>query len=303
MFKKLIHHFSFRITQGLRVFNLNPRFGFAFLALVIAFIFVKIPNPFYPVLVLFIVWGFHWKRKDIPFLQKVFVNSWRFIIIAEALAIYAFLGSINKNYHWEQTGFAIGASLFLLGFIYPRKSVKFTFSWNSIPSELFEWKSFFRKYSLGAIFAYLAFIACAYHPFTMLFSTLFLLEIIGSIFEKNENKEMYVAYFQTQKLNVKIKKNLNILNVLLIPILAVYSILNYQSPQYILIYLVFVNLYTVLIISNKYKNYHHKSKETTLNMADELLFTLSTFTVIPALVMIRKNLKTAESKIKSYVGN
>jgi hypothetical protein len=303
LFKKLIHHFSFRITQGLRVFNLNPRFGFAFLALVIAFIFVKIPNPFYPVLVLSIVLGFHWKRKDIPFLQKVFVNSWRFIIIAEALAIYAFLGSINKNYHWEQTGFAIGASLFLLGFIYPRKSVIFTFSWNIIPSELFEWKSYLRKYSLGAIFAYLAFIACAYHPFTLLFSTLFLLEIIGSVFEKNENKEMYVAYFQTQKLNVKIKKNLNILNVLLIPILVVYFILNYQSPQYIFIYLVFVNLYTVLIISNKYKNYHHKSKETTLNMADELLFTLSTFAIIPALVMIRKNLKTAESKIKSYVGN
>ncbi len=114
MFSKFSHHFIFRINQGFRIFNLNTKVSSPILLILGLLISVKLPAAHYYPLVFFAMSViFHFNRKDIPFLKKVFVRSWRMIFYLESALIYGFFLVSNIHYKMERLGWSIFLVLIL----------------------------------------------------------------------------------------------------------------------------------------------------------------------------------------------
>ena len=64
-----------------------------------------------------------------------------------------------------------------------------------------------------------------------------------------------------------------------------------------------MNLYYSLILTRKYKIYNYKEKTNYYNMGVYLEYFFCSITVIPAIFVLRENIKTAKRNIKLYVGS
>ncbi|WP_254081829.1 hypothetical protein [Elizabethkingia anophelis] len=64
-----------------------------------------------------------------------------------------------------------------------------------------------------------------------------------------------------------------------------------------------MNLFLVLTLTRKYKVYHYKERTNYFDMGIFLSYFIYTITVIPALVIIIDNIKSAKENISQYVGN
>lgn len=300
--EKILHHFLFRISQGIRVFNLNPKIGFSVVILVGILCCIKLPE-YYPLITFFLTIGFHFRRTDIRFLQKIFVKTWRLIIVMESLIVYTVLTSINIFYHWEKWGFLLMLLILNFAWVYPKRQKNIVFKWNFIPDDLFEWKSFFRRNSVLIIIAYILLLASAYHLASLIFLSFLLIEHLSNVYSDNENKEFFVSYFQKHSFTTKIKRNLLFLNLFLLPIGVVFAIFNWDTFQYFFLYLLIINIYAVLIITRKYKLYHHKNASTYFDMGDSLLYFISSLLIVPGIWIIYTNTNESKNIIQKYVGD
>lgn len=96
---KAYRHLYFRILQLFRVINLSPNIGLAYVIQVLLFIFIKVENNnYYPYIFLIPIFVFHLKRKDIFFLQHIFPNNWKIILLIENLFIFLFISISSINY-------------------------------------------------------------------------------------------------------------------------------------------------------------------------------------------------------------
>ncbi|MEJ5105922.1 MULTISPECIES: hypothetical protein [Chryseobacterium] len=302
--KKLISHFKFRFIQSFRILNLNPKVSIPVLLVLGMLIAVRLPkNEYYPVIFFILIALFHSERKDIPFLKKVFVQSWRWIILLETGMMYTALLFGNVHYKIEKTGVALYLLIVVLAFIPPRTKQWLSLNWNFIPNILFEWKSFLRKNSWRAILGFIIIILSSYHPLTLIFAGVFALDFISFIYQPHESKEMLEMYFKQYTLKEKIRKNTLFFNILLLPVYCSFLILNPYESLYVVYYLVFMNLYLLLSLVRKYKNYNHKNKDSDYNMGVYLEYFLCSMTIIPALFMLKSGIKAANQNIKTYVGS
>ncbi|WP_114821514.1 hypothetical protein [Chryseobacterium sp. KLBC 52] len=302
--KKLLHHLKFRFHQSFRLLNLNPRASIPVMIMLGALIVVKLPEVcYYPPLFFILALLFHYERKDIPFLKKVFVTSWRWVIMLEAVFIYSVLLCGNIHYKLERTALFSLPAFVVLAFITPRTRPWLALQWNSIPDDLFEWKSFLRKNTWLAIFGLIVIWGSAYHPVTLILAGVFALDYVSHIYELNESKEMLEMYFRKYTLKEKLRKNSLFFNILLLPVYGLFLVLHSAEALYILYYFVFMNLYFLLILTRKYKQYHYKERGNHFNMGVFIEYTICSLTIIPALFVWKKNIKEASHNIKTYVGD
>ena len=302
--KKKLHHLKFRFYQTFRLLNLNPRAGVPVLIILGILMLMKLPeNYYYPPLFFMLTLLFHYERKDIPFLKKVFVNGWLWVIVLEAACIYIILLCGNIHYKWDKTVLFSLPLLLLLPFITPKKQPWLTLQWNGIPDDLFEWKSFLRKNTGLAILGLLMISSSSYHPVTLFLAGFFALDYISHVYEPNENKEMLEMYFRKYTLKEKIRRNSLFFNILLLPAYCLFLILNPTESLYLLYYFTFMNLYFLLILTRKYKQYHYKEKNNYFNMGVFIEYTICSITILPALFLLKKNIKEASQNIRTYVGD
>ena len=302
--KKIFNHFIFRIQQGFRIFNLNPKISLPILLVLGALIAVKLPsNYYYPSLFFALTLTFHINRKDISFLKKVFVKNWRLIIYIESAIIYAIFLLGNINYKIEKIGISLFFTIILFSFFYPKEKPNFSLKWNFIPDSLFEWRSFLRKNTWFAIIGYVIIILSAYQTALLIFVGIFILDYFSNIYEHNESKEMLEMYFKKHSFEEKLKTNLYFFNILLLPTYLGFLILNYEDSNFLIYYFVFMNLYFLLILTRKYKIYDHKEKTNYYNMGVYLEYFFCSIIIIPAIFVLRENIRTAKKNIKLYVGS
>ena len=302
--KKIFHHFIFRIQQGFRIFNLNPKISLPILLVLGALIAVKLPsNYYYPAIFFALTLTFHINRKDIPFLKKVFVKNWRLIIYIESAIIYVLFILGNINYKIDKLGISLFFAIILFSFFYPKAKPNLSLKWNFIPDSLFEFRSFLRKNTWFAIIGYVIIVLSAYQTALLIFVGIFILDYFSNIYEHNENKEMLEIYFKKHSFEQKLKSNLNFFNLLLLPTYVGFLIMNYKDSIFLIYYFVFMNLYFLLILTRKYKIYNHKEKTNYYNMGVYLQYFFCSITIIPAIFVLRENIKTAKKNIKLYVGS
>lgn len=302
--KKLLYHLKFRFYQSFRLLNLNPRAGVPVLIILGVLIVMKLPESYYyPPLFFILTLLFHYERKDIPFLKKVFVKSWRWIIALEAASIYSILVCGNIHYTFEKTALLTLPMFALLAFITPRTKSWMTFQWNFIPDDLFEWKSFLRKNTLLAVLGFAILWCSAYHSAVLILAGIFALDYISHLYEPNENKEMLEMYFKKYTLKEKLRRNSLLFNALLLPTYCLFLILHPAESVYILYYFAFMNLYCLLILTRKYKQYHHKEKTNYYNIGVFIEYTICSMIIIPAVFILKNNIKEASQNIKTYVGD
>lgn len=302
--KRIFHHFLFRLKQSLRIFNWMPKISFPLILVLGGLMLLKLPsNNFYPILFFLLVTIFHFNRKDIPFLKKTFIGNWQLILFLENAFIYTLFLLININYKIEYLGLILLFGFLMLCFVYPKYQRRWLLKWNFIPNYLFEWKSYLRKNSWIAIIIIIISVFSGYHPATLIFFGIFVLEYISMVFENNESKEMLEMYFKKYDIKFKIRKNLLFLNFLLLPSYLVFLIFNYQEIFYLIYYFVFMNLYCFLIITRKYKVYSHKEKTNFYNMGVFLEYFFCSATIIPAIFVLNSNLKSTKENLSNYVGN
>lgn len=301
---KIYQHFQFRFNQSFRIFNLNPKVSLPVILVFGALMIIEFPKAyFYPLLFFSLALVFHINRKDIPFLRKIFVNNWRLIIFLESAVIYSIFLLANINYKIERFGLMMFGALILLCFLHPKSKPFPTLQWNFISNDLFEWKSYLRKNTWMFILTYIIIIASAYYPASLILGGIFLLDYLSHVYENNENKEMLEVYFKKISFKDKIYKNLIFFNSLLLPTYIVFLIINFNENLYLLYYIFFMNLYFLLILTRKYKLYHHHEKSSYFSIAVFTEYFVYSITIIPAIIMIRLNSKEAQQKIKNYVGN
>ncbi|UHO40653.1 hypothetical protein H5J24_12250 [Chryseobacterium capnotolerans] len=302
--EKLINHFKFRFVQVFRIFNLNPKVSIPALLVFVALIAVKLPkHSYYPIIFCVIIALFHAERKDIPFLKKVFVQNWRWIILLEVTIIYTVLLLVNIHYKIERIGLISYLLITSLIFIPSRTKPWLSLEWNIVPNSLFEWKSFLRKNSWKAILGFIIVLFSSYQPAVLIFIGAFVLDFISHIYQPHESKEMLEMYFKKYTLKEKIRKNTLFFNMLLLPTCFSFLILNPYQSLYILYYFAFMNLYLLLMLVRKYKNYNHKNKDSDYNMGIYFEYFLCSMTIIPALFILKSGIKEANQNIKTYVGN
>ncbi len=302
--KKLLHHLKFRFHQSFRLLNLNPRKSVPVLLILGGLMIMKLPgNYYYPPLLFIMILLFHHERKDIPFLKKVFVKRWRWVIILEAVVIYHIL--LFGNIHYTADSMALfSLPLFiLLGFISPVIRHDAAFHWNFIPDDLFEWKSFLRKNTWLATLGLVIIWCSAYHPVTFILAAVLALDYLSHIYELNENKEMLEMYFRKYTLKQKLRRNSLFVNALLLPAYGLFLILHPAESLYILYYFAFMNLYFLLILTRKYRQYHYKEKSNYFNLGVFIEYTICSLAIIPAVFILKKNIREASQNIRTYVGD
>ncbi|MBG0506835.1 hypothetical protein GBO30_16550 [Elizabethkingia anophelis] len=302
--KAIFHHFIFRISQCFRIFSFQGKIALPFLIITGILIALRLPdNRSYPLFFFLIVTSFHYRRKDIPFLKKAFIKNWRFIIFLESAFIYLFLLLGNIHYKSDILGLTGLLLITSFSFFYPKAKISVTSKWNFIPNELFEWKCLLRKNTVTAILIYLVIIASSYHISTLIFCGLFVLDLFPRLYSDNENKEMLEMYFRKYTLEDKIRKNIKLFNLIFLPVYIGFLILNREDSLLLLCYILFMNLFLVLTLTRKYKVYHYKETTNYFDMGIFLSYFIYTITVIPALVIIIDNIKSAKENISQYVGN
>lgn len=301
---KIYQHFQFRFNQSFRIFNFNPKVSLPIILVFGALMIVELPQTiFYPLLYFSMVLVFHINRKDIPFLKKTFISNWRFIIFLESAFIYTLFLMANINYKIEKFGLLAFLAIISLCFLQPRSKPFPTLQWNFISNDLFEWKSYLRKNTWMFIVTYIILIASAYHQASLILCGIFLLDYLSHVYENNEDKEMLEVYFKKMNFKDKIYKNVIFFNALLSPTYIVFFILNFNESLYLLYYIFFMNCYFLLILTRKYKLYHHQEKANYFSIAVFIEYFAYSITIIPALIMIRLNTKEAQQNISKYVGN
>ncbi|MCJ8496702.1 hypothetical protein MVI27_00325 [Chryseobacterium salipaludis] len=301
---KLLHHFIFRVNQVFRVLNFNPRASVPVVFVLALFIFIELPQQeWMAMLSLFLVTAFHFSRKDIKFLKKVLPTIWWMVIIFETSILYLLPLVINIHYQLHSQTLLCLIPILIFPFIKARQTFSLPISWTIIPDPLFEWKSFLRRTTILFFIVYGIVIASGFHKAIFIFTGLFVLEYVSYIFEPNEPKEMLQLYFKKYTFIEKLKHNVFLYNLLLVPAYIVFIINHTASFETLLFYILVMNMYLLLTISRKYKLYHHSKKTNQHSIAVAIEHLFLSITIIPALFVIKNNSKKAKVNIAGYVGN
>lgn len=305
MFFFLLRHFRFRLHQIGRMILSGDRNSMSIIIFSLLVVVTKFSSVIYYILLFVLpVFFFQLNRRDIYFIKKIFAKNWWIVISIENVTILLFFSFINVNYKYE-CYFLIGIATAILFSLYDKpirinKTIKISYL---LPCSLFEWKSYIRKNRVLIIIFYPLFLISAYNSGTLLIGLLFIMDPISRVFQHNESKEMLEFYFTQMSLIERAKKNIFFLNKILMPVYAGYLYFNVNFFYIIVYYIIFINLYFLLIFTRKYSLYSHKESVTYVSIGLFYEYTVLSMCIIPAILQIKKNIKNSNQIINCYVRN
>lgn len=296
---KILNYFNFRINQFFRLFNHESDFGAIYSIGFLCIIFLNLnAYPFVFVLTILLI---HLRRKDIDFVKKVFPDYWFVPVLTEYTLL--FLLFIVSNIHYKISIHSLYIYFIVIStvFIPVYSNAEYSLiKWNFIPNITFEWKSFLREKTLIAFIYFIGLLFSAYHPFTLILMGIFYLDFISNIYKTNENKELLESFFKKHDFSEKLKFNIIVFNLTLLPTIIIYLIMNYSEFVYLLYYILAMNLYLLLIISRKYSIYSHRIKENGYNSGIFMKYLISSFFVIPFFFFFKENYNNAIKRINLF---
>lgn len=294
-------YFNFRINQFFRAINKNVALGNCVVIALIVMLYLKLPQQnYYPFFFITPLIIFHFQRKDIPFLKNI-KKSWKIILTIEYLSCLFIISVFSRNYQIEYT---LLAPIFVC-FILPNIRVMIAprvIKLSLLPNHLFEIKTAIRKTPILFIFQIILIYASSFHPFTLFFILLFSMEFFSNIYNEIESKELLQFYFLKYDLYYKISSHLLFYNIILLPAYFIYCILD-NDPLYLIIYVIFINLFINQRISLKYESYNHHLKFHPLYITQIIGIALSIVLIIPFLYYCTKSQANAINNINRYVRN
>lgn len=295
----ILNYFNFRINQFFRLFNYESDFGAVNSIGFLSIVFLNL-NQF-PILFVLPILLVHFRRKDIAFLKKIVPDFWRILILTEYSLLYLLFILSNIHYKISIDSFYIYSIIVLIIFIPPYPESEYSFiKWNFIPNSVFEWKSFLREKTSIFIIYFIGLLFSAYHPFTLILMGIFYLDFASNIYKTNENKELLESFFKKHDFPEKLKFNLLIFNLTLLPTYIIYITINYLEIEYLVYYALSMNLYLLLIISRKYSVYSHKIKENGYNSGIFMKYLISSFFIFPFFFFFKENYNTANKRINLF---
>ena len=297
-----INYISFRFNQFFRAINNNVQLGNTLVVCGIIIFFVKLPNQdLYPLLFLLPIFMFHFQRKDILFLKKIFAY-WQLIILLEYLFILVLVAFLCKNYVYHYNIIYALLGVFTLPFL-KKKETNNIISLSFLPNNFYEIKSTIRKNIVVFIFQLFLFYLSSYHPFTLFLVLIISLEFLSNIYNDFENKELIQSYFSEKSIEYKVKSNLIFLNLLFSPLYIAYVYFNFNSIEYLGYYVIFLNLFVAERILLKYKNYSTTENSFSLFIANIMSLAMQSALILPSLINIKNSLKEAQLNISKYVAH
>lgn len=301
---KVFRHLVFRILQLFRVINNKPNIGITYILQFIIIIFIKIENNnYYPFIFVIPIFLWHFGRKDIYFIEGIFDKKYQFVMFLEYIFIYTVISFGNVYYQIDKS---ILYPLPILGSLILLKKSKLSIEEKGIyifPLRYFEINSAFRKNPITFILIILFWGVSGYHPFTLFLMGIIILDFIGTLYTPNECKEMLIGYFRNKNLKAKIIEHLKIYNLCILVVFLVYINGNENNlPIYFIIYTLILNIFIILIIMKKYKEYNYKEKENEYNSGIYLKYLILSCTFLGILKIFQDYL-LANKNIHSYVGS
>lgn len=298
----LKRYLKLRLKLLLKASNQSMDIGLLVSIILLFLVFFKTNNTSYYALisstVLFII---HFTRKDINFLKNILGKQFYISLALEYCIIWTF---INLFFIFKESNFVFLGNVFLC-FILPllkfKKYVANPKFINKIPNALLEWKAYIRKnivifFSFGLLSAFLG-----YHPATLLILGLCWLHILLHVYSLQENKEILILQFSKLRLEKKIMSSFLICWMISIPAIITFAFLNPLQREYIIYFSLYLLLSNYIIVIHKYISYNEKIKTAHVNDADFFKFALIIGLIIPAIIYIINNRKSALKKIAQYV--
>ncbi len=298
----LRRYLELRLKLLLKASNQNMDIGVMVSIMLLFLLFFKTNNNSYYALisstVLFII---HFTRKDIDFLKNILGKQFYISIVSEYLIIWIF---INLFFIFKENNFIFLGNIFIC-FILPLLKLKKYFAnpgfMNKIPNALLEWKAYMRKNIIIFFSFVLLSVFLGYHPATLVILGLCWLHILLHVYSLQENKEILILQFSRLRLEKKVIYSFLICWIISIPAIINFAFLNPLQKDYIVYFSLYLFLSNYVIIINKYAGYNEKIKVTHVNDADFFKFTLIIGLLIPAIIYIINNRKSALTKIARYV--
>lgn len=298
----LKRYLKLRLKLLLKASNQNMDIGVLVSIMLLFLLFFKTNNNSYYALisstVLFII---HFTRKDIDFLKNILGKQFYISLVSEYLTIWMF---INVFFIFKENNFIFLGNIFIC-FILPLLKLKKYFAnpgfMNKIPNALLEWKAYMRKNIIIFFSFVLLSVFLGYHPATLVILGLCWLHILLHVYSLQENKEILILQFSRLRLEKKVIYSFLICWIISIPTIINFVFLNPLQKDYIAYFSLYLFLSNYVIIINKYSRYNEKVKEIHVNDADFFKFTLIIGLLIPAIIYIINNRKSALNKIARYV--
>lgn len=298
----LKRYLKLRLKLLLKASNQNMDIGVMVSIMLLFLLFFKTNNNSYYALisstVLFII---HFTRKDIDFLKNILGKQFYISIVSEYLIIWIF---INLFFIFKENNFIFLGNIFIC-FILPLLKLKKYFAnpgfMNKIPNALLEWKAYVRKNIIIFFSFVLLSVFLGYHPATLVILGLCWLHMLLHVYSLQENKEILILQFSRLRLEKKVIYSFLICWIISIPAIINFTFLNPLQKDYIVYFSLYLFLSNYVIIINKYAGYNEKIKVTHINDADFFKFTLIIGLLIPAIIYIINNRKSALNKIARYV--
>lgn len=269
--------------------------------LLFLFLFKTNHNGYYALISSTVLFIIHFTRKDINFLKNILGKQFYISLALEYLIIWVF---INLFFVFKENNFIFLGNVFIcfvLPFIKLKKYIANPGFINKIPNALLEWKAYIRK----NIIIFFSFILLSgflgYHPATLIILGLCWLHILLHVYSLQENKEILILQFSRLRLEKKIIYSFLMCLMISIPAVINFVFLNPLQKDYIIYFILYVFLSNYVIVINKYVNYNEKVKVIHVNDADFFKFTLIIGLLIPAIIYIIHNRKSALKKIAKYV--
>ncbi|WP_076597208.1 MULTISPECIES: hypothetical protein [Chryseobacterium] len=269
--------------------------------LLFLFLFKTNHNGYYALISSTVLFIIHFTRKDINFLKNILGKQFYISLALEYLIIWVF---INLFFVFKENNFIFLGNVFIcfvLPFIKLKKYIANPGFINKIPNALLEWKAYIRK----NIIIFFSFVLLSgflgYHPATLIILGLCWLHILLHVYSLQENKEILILQFSRLRLEKKIIYSFLMCLMISIPAVINFAFLNPLQKDYIIYFILYVFLSNYVIVINKYVNYNEKVKVIHVNDADFFKFTLIIGLLIPAIIYIIHNRKSALKKIAKYV--
>lgn len=298
MFKYLLKFIVFRTNQLLR-FCKELGLIRLLIAIPLFFIFlfflVEVLSRIHPlaILILYIIpiGFFHLSRQDFIFLTHLKPDI-RVLHAAEynIATLPVSLVAASAGSYWIVP---IGHLLLTL-FVFVPAPKKFRKHANKdlaqwLPSDLFEWRTMFRKYFWTAIPSYTIGLLLSFHLFTLPLLVFYWSSLIAYTFSHIEPREFIEQYSVKSAFIIdKIKNHSAFLHTFFIPHYILFTIFNFEYV-YILIPIILF-LQTILLFCILFKYYHFNSSNRKIhNEIPMILFSLLTIFLFPVSITILYN--------------
>ncbi|MCE4067305.1 hypothetical protein LXM63_19615 [Chryseobacterium gleum] len=258
-------------------------------------------NSYYALISSTVLFIIHFTRRDIDFLKNILGKQFYISLALEYLIIWMF---INVFFIFKENNFIFLGNIFIC-FILPLLQLKKYFAnpsfINKIPNALLELKAYMRKNIIIFFSFVLLSVFLGYHPATLVILGLCWLHILLHVYSLQENKEILILQFSRLRLEKKVMYSFLICWIISIPAIINFAFLNPLQKDYIVYFSLYLFLSNYVIIINKYAGYNEKIKVTHVNDAGFFKFTLIIGLLIPAIIYIINNRKSALNKIARYV--